>query len=74
MDTYREMDDYTVPEPGVPEVGLAAGAPGVVDTVYDGGKRLLVDCTAPEGPSALLTVEVLEDGGTRVLSYTKMPA
>jgi hypothetical protein len=67
--TYQEMDIIAIPDP-IPEIGMEAGRMGVVDTVYDGGRMLLVDASSPEGPSALVDVRL--DPEPRVVGYSPL--
>lgn len=69
--TYEKMDVVFIPE-AIPEIGMEAGRAGVVDTVYDGGRMLLVDASSAEGPSALVDLRLDEDGSTHVVGYSEL--
>jgi hypothetical protein len=72
MKAYEAMDMLRLPEP-IEELGMEAGTPGVVDTVSDGGRMLLVDVSGPNLPaSALVDVEVGDDGSEHVVGYSKL--
>lgn len=67
--TYEPMDAIEIPE-DIPEIGLKAGTMGTIDTVYDGGRMLLVDVSSPTPPSALVDVRV--DPEPRVVGYFEL--
>lgn len=71
--TYEKMDVISIPE-AIPEIGMEAGRVGVVDTVYDGGRMLLVDASSAHGASALVDIRLDEDGSAHVVGYSELSA
>ncbi len=68
--TYSELDVVPVPE-DVPDLGVEAGTPATVDTVYAGGRMLSLEIGREDGSSAgFVDVEVEEGGGLRVVSFS----
>lgn len=65
------MDTVEIPE-AIPEIGMEAGTPAVVDTVSEDGRRLLADASSPEPPSAMVDLEVGDDGSLRVVGYLEL--
>ena len=48
---YRSLDLVPIPE-DIPELGVKAGDPGVVDFVYDDGRGLYVEIGREDGTTA----------------------
>lgn len=70
MRTYYTTDVVAVPE-SIPEAGVKAGDVGVVDSVYDEGRMMLVEVPRPGGTiAALLDVRVEDDGDLTIVSYS----
>jgi hypothetical protein len=68
--TYEELELVAFPE-DVPELGVEAGMTGTIVTVYDGGRKLLVEIGREDGTSVgLVDLEVSEDGYLSLISYT----
>lgn len=61
--TYKELETVEIPE-DVPELGVKAGTPGTIATVYDGGRMLDVEVGREDGTSAGFVDLKLEDDGT----------
>jgi hypothetical protein len=68
--TYEELETVAIPE-DVPELGLEAGTTGTIVTVYEDGRKLLVEIGREDGTSiGLVDLEVGEDGSLRPTSST----
>lgn len=68
--TYKELDTVHVSEP-IPQIGIRAGDIGIVDSVYDGGRMLLVEVSrTSDGLVALLDIATEPD--LHVVSYSKL--
>ncbi|MBA3490769.1 MAG: hypothetical protein H0T55_01655 [Rubrobacteraceae bacterium] len=75
---YEAFDIVHLPE-AVPDAGLEAGQPAVVDSVYDDGRgntMLLAEISRQhEDPTVvLLDIEVKDDGTLKIVSYSTMSA
>ncbi len=67
---YKELDVVPIPE-DVPDLGVEAGAPATVSTVYAGGRMILVEVGHEDGSSAgFVDLEVDTDGTLRVVGYS----
>lgn len=71
---YRKLDVVPLPE-DVPELGVTAGHPGVVDFVYDEGRGLHVEVGREDGTTAgfvQLEADEAADGGLswRVVAFS----
>ncbi|MBA3424178.1 MAG: hypothetical protein H0U04_06450 [Rubrobacter sp.] len=68
--TYKEMDTIRIPE-SIPQIGIRAGDAGVVDSVYDEGRMLLVEVSrTSDGLFAILDIATEPD--LRIVSYSKL--
>lgn len=71
---YKMLDSVPIPE-AIPELGIEAGTMGVVDSVYDEGRMLLVEVPRPGGTSVgLVDIRVDPGGVTRVVGYSRLGA
>ena len=69
---YRELDIVPIPEE-VPALGVEAGTPATVDTVYAGGRMLSLEIGREDGSSAgFVDLEVEADGTLRVVGYSSI--
>ena len=69
---YRELDVIPVPE-DMPALGVEAGTPATVDTVYAGGRMLSLEIGREDGSSAgFVDVEVEDDGALRVVGFSSI--
>ncbi len=73
--TYQALDLVPIPE-NIPELGVEAGDPGVVDFVYDGGRGLHVEIGRENGTTAgfvQLETHAVSDGAYswRVVAYSR---
>lgn len=74
--TYKELDLVSIPE-DIPELGIEAGTPGTVDTVYadgHGGQGLYVEVSREDGTTVgfvqLEASGASEGDGWRVMAYS----
>lgn len=56
VQTYTEFQTIQIPD-AVPSLGLEAGATGVVDRVYDGGRRVHVEALRNDETVGFVTIE-----------------
>lgn len=68
--TYKKMDTIRMPEP-IPQIGIQAGDAGVVDSVYDEGRMLVVEVSrTSDGLVAILDIATEPD--LHIVSYSKL--
>lgn len=57
LQAYTELETIEIPD-AVPALGLQAGATGVVDRVYDNGRKVHVEATREDGETVgFVTIE-----------------
>ncbi len=64
---YKELDLVTIPEP-ISELGIAPGTVGMVDHVYEGGRRADVEVSDKDG-STIGYVTIDADPEPHIVAY-----
>lgn len=68
--TYEELEIVEIPQ-DVPELGVKAGEPGTIDSIYENGRMLHVEAGREDGSTVgFLHIRVDEKGTLRVVAYT----
>ena len=74
--TYRELDLIPIPE-NIPELGVEAGEPGVIDFVYDDGRGMYVEVSREDGTTVGFVqleadTEAEDARSWRVVAYSRL--
>jgi hypothetical protein len=71
---FKERGIFTIPD-DVPELGVKAGDPGTIASVYEGGQRLDLEVARDDGMSAgFVDVRIDKDGAAHVVGYSPLGA